>query len=70
MYKYARVVDVHTGLDGKVRSVDVEYKIPGEFKFWVTTRPIHKLGLEVPVEEQTMEESEVPEGTKEEEENP
>jgi hypothetical protein len=36
----------------------------------VTTRPIHKLGLVVPVEEQTMEESEVPEGTKEEEENP
>ncbi len=27
-YKYARVVDVHTCLDTKVRSVDVEYKIP------------------------------------------
>ncbi len=55
-YKYARIIGVHVGSDGKVRSADVEYKIPGESKFHVTTRPIHKLVLVVPVEEQTMEE--------------
>ncbi len=36
----------------------MEYKVPGESKFCVTTRPIHKLVLVVPVEEQTMEEPE------------
>ncbi len=61
---------MHFGLDGKVRSVDVEYKIPGESKFCVTTRPIHKLVLMVPVEEQTMEESETPEGSMKEKESP
>jgi hypothetical protein len=54
--KYARIIGLHVGSDGKVRSADVEYKIPGESKFRVTTRPIHKLILVVPVEEQTMEE--------------
>ncbi len=34
----------------------MEYKIPGESKFCMTTRPIHKLVLVVPVEKQTMEE--------------
>jgi hypothetical protein len=29
-YKYARIVGMHTGSDGKDRSADVEYKIPGE----------------------------------------
>jgi hypothetical protein len=43
-------------MDGKVLSADVKYKIPGESTFRVTTRPIHKLVLIVPVEEQTMEE--------------
>jgi hypothetical protein len=69
-YKYAQVVSVHTGLDGKVRSADVEYKIPGESKVRVTTSPIHKLILLVPVEEQTLGEEEIPEGTVEEEEDP
>jgi hypothetical protein len=55
-YKHARVIGVHVVSDGKVRSADVEYKIPGESKFPVTTRPIHKLILVVPVEEQTVEE--------------
>jgi hypothetical protein len=35
-HKYAQVVKVHTGTDGMVRSADVEYKPPGESKFWVT----------------------------------
>jgi hypothetical protein len=57
-YKYARIVNVHRGMDGKVRAADVENKVPGESKFRMTTRPIHKLVLIVPVEEQTMEEAE------------
>jgi hypothetical protein len=50
--KYAKVVKVHTSADGRVRAADVEYKLPGESVFRVTTRPIHKLVLIVPVEEQ------------------
>jgi hypothetical protein len=57
-YKYARIVGVHVGLDGKVRAADVAYKVPGESKFCMTTRPIQKLVLVVPVEEQTMEDPE------------
>jgi hypothetical protein len=57
-YKSVRIIGVHAGSDGKVRSADVEYKIPGESKFRVTTRPSHKLVLVIPVEEQTMEEPE------------
>ncbi len=51
-YKYAKVTKVHTSADGKVRAADVEYKLPGESVFRMTTRPIHKLVLVVPVEEQ------------------
>ncbi len=52
-YEYARIISIYVGLDGKVRSADLEYKVPGKSKFRVTTRPIHKLVLVVPVEEQT-----------------
>jgi hypothetical protein len=51
-YKYAKVVKVHTSADGKVRAADIEYKLPGESVFRTTTRPIHKLVLVVPAEEQ------------------
>ncbi len=51
-YKYAKVVRVHVSTDGKVRAADVEYKLPGESVFRMTTRPIHKLVLVIPVEEQ------------------
>jgi hypothetical protein len=51
-YKYAKVVKVHTSTDGKVRTADIEYKLPGESVFRMTTRPIHKLVLIIPVEEQ------------------
>ncbi len=54
-YKYAKVVKVHASADGKVRAADVEYKLPGESVFRTTTRPIHKLVLVVPVEEQGLE---------------
>jgi hypothetical protein len=43
---------VHTSTDGKVRAADIEYKLPGESVFRTTTRPIHKLVLVVPIEEQ------------------
>jgi hypothetical protein len=52
-YKYAKVVKVHTSADRKVRAADIEYRLPGESVFRVTTRPIHKLVLVVPAEEQT-----------------
>jgi hypothetical protein len=52
-YKYAKVTKVHVSTDGKVRAADIEYKLPRESVFRTTTRPIHKLVLVVPVEEQT-----------------
>jgi hypothetical protein len=51
-YKYAKVVRVHVSTDGRVRAADVEYKLPGESVFRMTTRPIHKLVLIIPIEEQ------------------
>jgi hypothetical protein len=51
-YKYAKVEKVHTSTDGKVRAADIEYKLPGESVFRMTTRPIHKLVLIIPIEEQ------------------
>ncbi len=51
-YKYAKVIKVHTSSDGKVRAADIEYKLPGESVFRMTTRPIHKLVLIIPIEEQ------------------
>ncbi len=50
-YKYARVTKVHVSTDGRVRAADIEYKLPGEAVFRTTTRPIHKLGMVLPVEE-------------------
>jgi hypothetical protein len=49
-----QVVRVHTSTDGKVRAADNEYKLPGESVFRTTTRPIHKLVLVVPAEEQAI----------------
>jgi hypothetical protein len=37
-----------------VRAADIEYKLPGESVFRTTTRPIHKLVLVVPAEEQAI----------------
>jgi hypothetical protein len=61
-YKYAQIMGVHVRVNGKVRLADVEYKIPGETKFRVTMRLMHKLVLVVPVEEQTMDKGELPGG--------
>jgi hypothetical protein len=49
--KYARVTKVHVSTDGRVRAVYVEYKFPGETVYRMTTRPIHKLVMVLPVEE-------------------
>ncbi len=57
-YKYARVIKVHVGTDGKVMSPDIEYRLPGETKYCTTTRPIHKMVPIVPVEEQARESNE------------
>jgi hypothetical protein len=57
-YKHARVIKVHVGIDGQVRSADIEYRLPGETRYRTTTRPIHKLVLIIPVEEQTAGNSE------------
>jgi hypothetical protein len=54
-YKYAKVIRVHASSDDKVRAADIEYKLPGESVFRTTTRPIHKLVLVIPVEEQDPE---------------
>jgi hypothetical protein len=51
-YKYAKVIQVHVSSDNRVRAADIEYKLPGESVFRTTTRPIHKLVLVIPVEEQ------------------
>jgi hypothetical protein len=53
-YKYAKVIKVHVSTDGRVRAADVEYKLPGETVFRATTRPVHKLVLIVPIEEQAV----------------
>ncbi len=67
-YEYARIVAAHASTDGKVKSADVEYKIPGENKFRVTARPTHKLMHVVPVEEQTMDKGKLEDEVEEEEE--
>jgi hypothetical protein len=51
-YQYARITKVNKGTDGLVRLANIEYKVPGESKFRTSTRPIHKLVLIIPVEEQ------------------
>ncbi len=53
-YKYARVTKVHVSTDGQVRAAYIEYKLPGEASFRTTTRPIHKLVMVLPVEEQAV----------------
>ncbi len=45
---------MHAGTDGRVRATDIEYRLPGEAGFRMTTRPIHKLVMVLPVEEQAV----------------
>jgi hypothetical protein len=53
-YKYPRVSKVHVSTDGRIRSADIVYRLPGEAVYRTTTRPIHKLVMIVPVEEQAV----------------
>jgi hypothetical protein len=53
-YKYARVTKVHVSTDGRVRAADIENKLSGEASFRTTRRPIHKLVMVLPVEEQAV----------------
>jgi hypothetical protein len=53
-YKYARVIKVHIGTDGRVRAADIKYRLPGDTRYRTTTRPIHKMVLIIPVEEQII----------------
>ncbi len=46
-----------------MRAADIEYKLPGESVFRVTTQPIHKLVLVVPVEEQATMNDQTEEGS-------
>jgi hypothetical protein len=51
-----RVAKVHTVVDRMICLADAEYKLLGEDKFRVITRPINKLIFVVLIEEQTFEE--------------
>jgi hypothetical protein len=56
-HKYGHVIWVHNSTDMMVQVCrrTVEYKLLGKEKFWVTTRPIHKLIMVVSMEEQLFE---------------
>jgi hypothetical protein len=62
-YKYAKVTKVHVSTDGRVRAADIEYKLLGESVYMTTTRPIHKLVMILPVEEQMAARGQEGEGT-------
>ncbi len=49
-YQRGRVMEAIPGKDGHVRSVQVEYKNPGEKVFRRTLRPIQKIVVIVPVD--------------------
>ncbi len=42
-YKHARVIKAHVGTDGRVRTAEIKYRLPGETVYRTTTRPVHKL---------------------------
>jgi hypothetical protein len=52
------VIGIHKESDGKVRSEEVKYKIPGEIGFRITTHSTSKLIMVVPSEEEDMGEEE------------
>ena len=53
-YRLGRVVDVKAGIDGFVRKVILEYKLPNEKVHRLVDRPIHGIAVIVPVEEQNL----------------
>ena len=51
-YRLGRVMKVNHGEDGLVRSVQLQYKLPGEKVCRNVDRAIHGVAVIVPVEEQ------------------
>ena len=49
-YKMGIINKVVAGEDGKVRTVEVKYRNPGEKVFRTTTRSVHKVVTLVPVD--------------------
>ena len=58
-YQLGRVRDVKLGSDGLVRTVNLEYKLPGEKKFRTVDRPVQGISVIVPIEEQNPDDSAV-----------
>ena len=57
--RLGRVRDVKLGSDGLVRTVNLEYKLPGEKKFRTVDRPVQGISVIVPIEEQNPDDSAV-----------
>ena len=53
-YRMGRIHEVRRGVDGLVRSVVLQYKLPNEKVFRKVDRPIHGICVIVPVEEQQL----------------
>ena len=51
-YRMGRIEEVRRGVDGLVRSVVLQYKLPNEKVFRKVDRPIHGICVIIPVEEQ------------------
>ena len=51
-YRLGRVIEVKQGVDGLVRTVRLEYKLPGEKVMRKVDRAIHGISVIVPFEEQ------------------
>ena len=51
-YRLGKIVEVQSGVDGLVRKVILQYKLPNEKIHRMVDRPIHGIAVIVPVEEQ------------------
>ena len=52
-YRLGRVIEVHAGIDGIVRKVTLQYRLPSEKSYRYVDHPVHGIAVIVPVEEQT-----------------
>ena len=53
-YRLGKVVEVQLGVDGHVRKVMLQYKLPNEKMHRFVDRPIHGIAVVVPIEEQNI----------------
>ena len=51
-YRLGRVIEVKRGVDGLVKKVSLQYRLPDEKCFQPVERPVHDIAVIVPVEEQ------------------